>query len=307
MALLILMPNRDSSELEGALRRCEPQLDLRVWPQCGDPADIVFVVSWNHPPGELRRFPSLRAVASFGAGVDHMLGDHDFPCGVEVVRMIDDDLVRDMAEYVCCAVLSHRRSWLHYHDLARERRWRPSPYPRSSRVVVLGLGRLGRVAARRLHSFGLDVIGWSRSLKSIEGIKCIQGRPALESALAGADYVACLLPLTPETEGILDASLFACMKPGAYLINVGRGRHLIEADLLAALDQARLGGACLDVFVTEPLPADHPFWNHPRITITPHVASLTNQESVAAQILDSYRRAVEGRPLLNRVDLERGY
>jgi len=307
MALLVLMPDLDATDLVAALRSAQPDLDLRVWPECGDVADVEFVVSWNHPAGELRRFPNLRAVSSFGAGVDHFLDDPGYPAGVVTVRVVDGDLERDMAEYVLCAVLAHRRHWNWYHDSQEAAQWKPRSYSRAATVLILGLGRLGAATARLLAAVGVKVIGWSRTAKELPGVRCIAGRAELYGVLTTADVVVCMLPLTPDTKGILDADLFARCRRGAYLVSVGRGRHLVESDLFEALADGRLSGACLDVFATEPLPADHPFWGHSTITITPHVASLTNPVSVAKQIADNYRRMRCGEELRNRVDLGRGY
>jgi glyoxylate/hydroxypyruvate reductase A len=307
MALLVLMPDRDATDLVAALRNAQSDVDLRVWPECGDVADVKFAVSWNHPHGELLRFPNLEVVSSFGAAVDHFLDDPSYPAGVVTVRVVDPDLERDMAEYVLCAILAHRRHWTWYHDRKKEAQWKPRSYTRSGTVLVLGLGRLGVATARLLASMGMEVIGWSRASKELPGVRCIVGRAELHGALPYADVVVCMLPLTPDTAGILDAEVFARFRRGAYLVSVGRGRHLVESDLLDALADGRLSGACLDVFATEPLPSDHPFWDHPAITITPHVASLTNPASVAEQIADNYRRMSSGEELLNRVDLGRGY
>lgn len=307
MPILVIMPTRDPSQLLAAIRSIDPALELRVWPECGDPAEVRMVVSWNHPHGALAGLRNLEVVASYGAGIDHMLGDDQIPAAVRVVRFIDDDLVRHMQEYVATAILTHRRHWLAYHHQQRAGCWQQIGYELTSAVLVLGLGRLGAAVAQTLAGLGLEVTGWSRRPKKLDRFRCVTGNHELHAALAQSDYLVCLLPLTDETRGILGRELFTRTKRGAYLVNVGRGAHLVAEDLLQALQTGQLSGACLDVFASEPLPAEHPFWNHPRITLTPHVASLTNPASIAAQIVDNYHRMRRGEALLNPVDLQRGY
>lgn len=307
MALLILMPKRDTSALVEAFDRLDPALDVRVWPRCGNAEDIVAAVTWNHPAGELARFPNLRLASSYGAGVDHLLADPGLPKDVVLARFVDDHLVADIAEYVLTAVLAWRRGWVAHRDAQHGSRWRPLPYPGSTSVLVLGLGHLGGPTARRLAAAGFATAGWSQSVRSLPGVHCVHGTDGLFGVLPEADVVVCMLPLTAATVGILDRRLFAAMKPGAYLVNVGRGGHLAEADLLAALDEGRLAGACLDVFREEPLPPDHPFWRERRITVTPHVASLTDPVSVARQVVADLRAVSCGGAVRHPVDRDRGY
>jgi glyoxylate/hydroxypyruvate reductase A len=171
----------------------------------------------------------------------------------------------------------------------------------------MGLGQLGKDAAKKLSYLGFPVSGWSQTPKDIEGVKCFAGDKALEDFLSQARILICMLPLTPKTKGILNHKTFAKLPAGAYIINIARGQHLIENDLLAALDSGQLGGACLDVFEVEPLPEDHPFWSHPKILVTPHISSITYPQTVAPQIIENYQRAKTGDPLLHVVDMERGY
>ena len=307
MTLLIMMPQRDTSALVEAVDRLDPALEVRVWPQCGKIDDIVAAVTWNHPPGELARFPNLRLVSSYGAGVDHLLADPGLPEGIVLARFVDAHLVDDMAEYVLTAVLAWRRGWAALRDAQREARWLPLPYPRSTSVLVLGLGKLGEAAARRLAAAGFATAGWSRTPRSLAGIRCVHGSAGLLEVLPDAEVVVCMLPLTPATEGILDRRFFAAMRRGSYLVNVGRGRHLVETDLLAALERDRPAGACLDVFAEEPLPPEHPFWRDGRITVTPHVASLTDPASVAEQLVADLRSVASGGEVRHPVDRVRGY
>lgn len=307
MSLLILMPGRDTAVLEETLRTGAPELELEVWPDVDDPAAVEMAVVWNHPPGELLRYPRLEVVCSYGAGVDHLFRDPELPAAVEIVRVVDPQLVRDMVEYVVGAVTCWRRAFATYRCDQAEHRWQPREYDRSRRAVVLGAGELGGAVARGLAAVGFDAVCWATRAGERRGVVTIAGRTALTTALAAADVVICLLPLTSATEGLLDASLLAAMKPGSLLVNVGRGRHLVERDLVAALDLGRPAAAWLDVFDSEPLPASSPLWAHPAVTVTPHVASLTDPRSVAGLILDVWRRHRAGEPLPHRVDPARGY
>jgi glyoxylate/hydroxypyruvate reductase A len=278
-----------------------------VWPECGRSEDIVAAVTWSHPPGELTRFRNLGLVSSYGAGVDHLLADPGLPRDVALARFVDPRLVDDMAEYVLTAVLAWRRGWAALRDAQREGRWAPRSYPRATSVLVLGLGQLGAASARRLAAAGYATAGWSRTPRSLPGVRCVHGNDGLLDVLPAADVVVCMLPLTAATEGILDRRFFSAMKSGSYLVNVGRGRHLVEADLLAALGDGRPAGACLDVFVEEPLPPEHAFWRDPRITVTPHVASLTDPASVAEQLVADLRSVARGGDVRHPVDRVRGY
>ena len=307
MSLLILMPGRDTAVLEETLRTRAPELVFEVWPEVGDPAAVEMAVVWNHPPGELLRYPRLEVVCSYGAGVDHLLRDPALPETVEIVRVVDPELIRDMVEYVVGAVCSWRRGFALYRDQQRLRSWRPHDYGRSRRALVLGAGELGGAVAEGLAAVGFTVTCWATRPGRRRGLVVVAGRPELEAALPGADVVVCLLPLTPATDGLLGAPLFAAMKPGALLVNVGRGRHLVVADLLAALDGGRPGAAWLDVFDPEPLLEASPLWSHPAVTVTPHVASLTDPRAVAGLILAVWQRHRAGEPLPHRVDRGRGY
>lgn len=309
MALLLIGEPRDAEGWRREMEALVPGIDFRVWPEVGRAEDIAMVMTWKAPPGELRRYPNLGCICVLGHGVDHMLQGSELPDGVPVVRLVDESMTRQMSAYVLAAVLRHHRKMADYGRLQRARRWRELdvPDPAETRVGILGLGALGGDAARKLKALGFEVAGWSRTPKDIDGVETCAGRDALEPFLGGCDIVVCMLPLTPETRDILDAGAFRAMKKGAYLVNPARGHHVVEDDLLAALDSGQLSGACLDVFRAEPLPRGHPFWRHAKVTITPHAASLTLPRGAAPQVAENYRRVHDGRPLLNLVDRERGY
>ncbi|MCK5378475.1 MAG: glyoxylate/hydroxypyruvate reductase A [Acidobacteria bacterium] len=309
MTLLIVLPGREeeADRLAADLRAVDGGIEVRVWPDVGDPEHVEMVVASRHPRGILGLFPNLRLVASFGAGVEHLVGDPDLSEGVAVVRTVDPALANGMAEYVVTAVANWRRGtkvYSHDQDLGR---WRPQIYGLSTTVVVLGMGRMGSAVARALGAVGHQVIGWTMTGRLVEGVECIAGRSALNGVLPVADVLVCLLPLTPDTEDILDRELFSSMKKGSLVINVGRGAHLVEDDLIEALAIGRPGHAVLDVFREEALPTDHLFWTHPAITITPHVAALTDPRGASERIAENWRRLHAGEALLDRVDRGRGY
>jgi glyoxylate/hydroxypyruvate reductase A len=280
-------------------------VEIRCWPEAGDPGEIDYIVSWQHPPGFLGRFPAVKAIFWIGAGVDRLLLDPELP-DVPVVRMLDESLSVGMAEFVAERVLHYHRMMPAYAEQQRQRTWRPltPPLARDRTVGILGLGEIGGACATTLVGLGFDVQGWSRSPRSLPGVRTATG--PLPAFLKGCDILVCVLPLTSQTHGILNRETFSHLD-GAYLINVGRGGHLVEADLIPALDAGRLAGATLDVFETEPLPTDHPFWGDPRIVVTPHAAAVTHPSTAGAGILANLRRTLAGEPMEGVVDRDRGY
>jgi glyoxylate/hydroxypyruvate reductase A len=286
-----------------------PELEVRVWPQVGDPADIDYALVWRPEPGLLASLPNLKLILSLGAGVDHILCDPLLPRDVPIVRLVDPYMTDAMSEYVVLQVLRLHRQDLDYRAQQQAADWCELEQKNAAerRVGILGAGALGQDAGRKLNGLGFDVALWSRSEKAVGGLRSYAGAAGLPALLGRSEILVCLLPLTLETEGVLNNSTFALLPKGAGLINAARGGHLLEADLLAALASGRLSGAVLDVFREEPLPPSHPFWHHPRIVVTPHVAAATNPPTAASIILDNIRRCEEGRPLLNRVDPAQGY
>ena len=307
---LVFYSNSDRFEpWRDALTQAIPDLEVRNWDQAGDPAEIDFALVWLPPPGALRRFPNLKAILNLGAGVDALLKDPDLPKGVPIVRMVDDDLAKCMAEYVLLHVLRYHREQPALDVQQRQKEWRIVASPAASyrRVGVMGLGAMGGEAARHLLAVGFDVASWTRSPRSMPGVEGFHGTGGLGSFLARTEILVCLLPLTRETHGILNSGLFDGLPRGACLINAGRGGHQVEADIVDALAAGQLGGATLDVFRTEPLPADSPFWTHPKVTVTPHNASITNPGSAVRHVVELIRRVRAGEPLRNVVDPATGY
>ena len=282
---------------------------FRVWPETGPLDEIRYALAWRQPPGSLAHLPNLRAILVLGAGVDSVLSDPGLPIEVPVARLVDAGLPGPMAEYALYAVLHFQRRMADYFGQQRDAIWRPreEPLARQWPVGVMGLGVIGTTVARRIAAQGYPVAGWSRSTKSVDGIEVFAGATGLTRFLARTRVLVNVLPLTPETRGILDARAFAAMPRGSYVVNIGRGGHLIDADLIAALDSGQLAGAMLDVFEQEPLPATHPFWRHPKIIVTPHVAAPTLASESQAQVIENIRRLECGEPPLGLVDRTKGY
>ena len=309
MAFLIIPTDIKVSSWIKHFSMLDPGIDIRIWPEVGDADDIEFAFSWNHPHGEFKKYKNLKCIASLGAGVDHIMDDPDLPAGVPVTRVVEPSMAQSMSEYAVLGVLNYCRQFDFYRADQSRKKWQPRIplLAADMRIGIMGLGQLGKDAAGKLSALGFPVSGWSRTPKNIEGIDCLAGEAAFYEFLSQVRILICMLPLTPATKGILNQNTFDRLPSGAFVINVARGAHLVEEDLLAALDAGQLSGACLDVFATEPLPSDHPFWDHPKITVTPHISSITFSREVAPQIIDNYRRSQKGQPLLNIVNTERGY
>jgi glyoxylate/hydroxypyruvate reductase A len=309
MAVMFYSEPDDPLEWYRALAEHIPDLDFRTWPEVGDVSEVEVALVWLPPEGELRRYPNLKAILSLAAGVDALVSDHSLPPGVPIARLIDPGLTRTMTEFVLLSVLRHHRHIDAFERRQREGQWvyELPPDVTERRVGVIGLGVLGGEAAAALRDHGFRVTGWSRSAKDLDGLECFHGEDGLAPFLGRTEILVCLLPLTPATENILGAGLFAALPEGAYVVNVARGRHLVEEDLLAALASGHISGATLDVFRDEPLPAGHPFWSHPKVLVTPHIAAAGNPRTAAPQMAENIRRAVAGEPLLDVVDVGVGY
>ena len=293
-----------------ALLAEDSKLDIRLFPDAGNPADIEAAVCWTqHDLGELRRYPNLKLIVSMGAGVDHLLRAPGPPPGIPVARLKDHRLTTGMAEWVLLNVLRFHRQDPEYRAQQAARIWEELPAPDTAkrRIGLLGLGELGSAAAAAIGALGFPVMGWTRHAREVSGVQCYSGTDGLSDMLRQTDILVCLLPLTPQTRGVINAHNLGLLPRGAFLINAARGGHVVAGDLLAALDCGHIAGAALDVFEPEPLPADHRFWTHPRVLVWPHAASITVPSSAAPQVVDNLRRAREGRPLINLVDFSAGY
>jgi glyoxylate/hydroxypyruvate reductase A len=309
MALLFRSSVDSEARWKPQIARLMPDLEVRVWPEIGDPRSIYYALVWRPEPGLLASLPNLKLILSLGAGVDHILCDPELPRRVPIVRLVDPYMTDTMSEYIALQVLRLHRRDIDYRAQQEAETWRELEHKNAAErhVGLLGFGEMGQDAGRKLKGLGFDVAFWSRTEKTVVGFTGYAGRAGLCTLLARSEILVCLLPLTAETEGILNARTFALLPKGAGLINSARGAHLVEEDLIAALDEGQLSAAVLDVFRDEPLPPAHPFWRHPRIVVTPHVAALTNPPTAAPIILDNIRRFEAGLPLRNRIDPGRGY
>lgn len=299
----------DSAEDWRAALACElPDLDFRIDPDVGNPAEIAYALVWMPPTGFFARFPNLRLVTNLGAGVDRLVGRDDL-VPVPVSRLSDPGMVQLMTSYVVFAVTRYARD-IHLFERAQRRGEWFYVHPRALSEItvgVLGLGELGGPAAQALATMGFHVEGWSRSLKSIEGVTCRSGAEGLAALLGSCEIVVNLLPLTQETRGMLGADAFALMRAGTKFINASRGAVVDEPALIAALRLGQVGEATLDVFEQEPLPTGHPFYAMENVLITPHLASITVPQLAARDVAESIRRVRRGEAPLHAVDVARGY
>jgi glyoxylate/hydroxypyruvate reductase A len=308
LALLLKCEDTEVAEWCAALTRLLPDQEVRLFPELGNRADIEYALVYAPPPGLLASLPNLKTIFSLWAGIDHLKSDPELP-PVPVVRMVERGMTLGMAQHVALQALAASRNLLVYLRQQRAEVWHQCPYraPWDWRVGIMGLGALGLAAAHKLRGLDFQVAGWSRSPKDGIDFPCYHGTRQRDEFLAATDILVCLLPLTDVTKGILNGELFARLPRGAVVINCARGGHLVEADLLEALDSGQLGGAALDVFEEEPLPKGHPFWAHPKIVVTPHVAALTGPETAVESIAENIRRLEKGEPPHNEVDFGRGY
>lgn len=309
MDLVIISQKSNLGDWVKSLKALEPSLNVSIYPNDTNRDEVVFALAWHPPKGVFSNYPNLRCIASTGAGVDHILRDPDIDPKVEVTRVVDSRLTDDMTSYLVAQVMCQMRNVAHYKLLQTTNEWQPKQYMDKSttRIGIMGFGVLGQDAASKFKNLGFNVQGWANSPKNIDGVKIFVGITEFNDFLSKSDILICLLPLTAATVNILNRETFKQLPDGAFVINVARGEHLVEEDLLEAIDEGKLSGAGLDVFRNEPLPKDHIFWQHPKIAVTPHIASITSPECVAPQIIENYRRLREGKPLLNVVSREKGY
>jgi glyoxylate/hydroxypyruvate reductase A len=313
MAVLLAIEGWEPETWLECFRVLARHREVRLAPEIGDRADIRYACAWKAPPGLLATLPNLRAIFSLGAGVDHLFADPSLP-DVPIVRIVDPNLTTRMTEYIVLHVLLHHRRFKQYDAQQRERVWRDhcDPAPSEVRVGLLGLGVLGRAAAAALKPLGFQLNGWSRTQRLVPGVTTFAGDAGLRSFLARTDILVALLPLTEATRGLIEYELLRRLARdgalgGPSLINAGRGGSQVEADVLRALDDGTLAGASLDVFETEPLPADSPLWSHPNVFVTPHNAAQSDPRALTRYVLAQIERYERGLPLENVVDRKLGY
>lgn len=309
MSIAIIVTDRDVSFLQQKIKGHLPKgIEVWAYPDIPDYTKIEMAVLWKHPAGILKKLPQLKLVSSLGAGVEHILSDADLP-DVPITRIVDDNLTQSMRNYVLMVVLNIQKQFQFYQKNQQRGQWKkPEQIEIPLKIGVLGLGALGGAIAQTLANLGFDVLGYSQSPKKIKGVLCFNATDfSLPEFVSRTNVLICLLPRTSATEGILNYPLFQQFPKSSFLINVARGAHLVETDLLRAVEDGHIATAYLDVFQQEPLPPNHPFWSNPKIVVTPHIASITNQENAAEIIADNYQRLQSGSALLYVVNKEKGY
>ena len=292
-----------------ALARAFPHMGFRVWPDVGARDEIRYALAWRQQRGSLADLPNLKAILVMGAGVDGVLRDPELPAGVPVLRLLDAGMAVPMAEYALHALLHFHRGMPDYLAQRAEAKWQPLPWSLVSDwpVGVLGLGVIGSVIAQRIAAMGYPVAAWVGHERASDDIQIFAGHSRFADFLARSRVVVNVLPLTEQTENILDARAFAAMPRGGYVVNIGRGAHVNDEDLIAAFDTGQLGGAMLDVFREEPLSPSHEFWRHPKIIVTPHVAAPTIVDTAEQQVIANIERLERGEMPIGVVSRERGY
>ncbi|MCQ1834626.1 2-hydroxyacid dehydrogenase [Neorhizobium galegae] len=310
MNIVVSLPAADKTEWWCQMLR-DLMPDWNVYPidKVPDPDAVTYSVLWRPTTGSMRPFRNLKAIVSLGAGIDHVLADEQLPTHVPIIRTVGTDLTQRMKEYVALHVLRHHRELPAIQANQARQLWEQIVVPPATqrRVGVMGLGNLGAVAADLLKQIGFEVRGWSRSPKDLPGIQCFSGAEGFGAFLEGTEILVCLLPLTESTRGILNADTFNRLKRGASIVNAARGPHLVDSDLVEALNSGQISSATLDVFHVEPLPNTHPFWTNPKITVTPHVASLIDAPTGSKIVAKNIRTFQETGTVADLADAKRGY
>jgi glyoxylate/hydroxypyruvate reductase A len=308
MALLYKADPARGEQWKALFAEHAPDIEWRAWPDIGDPQDITYLAAWLAPDDLQTLLPNLQVVFALSAGVDQ-LDLSRLPETLPVVRLLDPGIGRGMCEYACFAVLSLHRDMVRYRQQQVESRWQAHRLVPANkrRVGVMGLGLQAQQILVSLQNFGFELSGWARSAHQIDGVACYSGSAQLPEFLGQCDILICVLPLTEQTTGILNRELFEQMPKGAALVNMGRGGHLVEQDLLQALNSGQISAAVLDVLQQEPADPAHPFWKHPQIMLTPHIAAMTQPDSAFPGLLENIRRFERGEPMLGQVDRGQGY
>lgn len=306
MDILISSSVWDPKPWVDGLKKSDLVDEIHVWPTEADLSNVEVLFVWKPlAKGIINKLPKLKWISSLGAGVDHLVNDTQIPNHIPITRIVDPFLARDMTNYVIMGLMMYQRSMLKHLDNQKTKVWDRISY-KPLKVGVMGLGALGGHLASQLINLGFEVSGYSRTLKEIEGVQCFE-ETRLDEFLSHSEVLVNLLPVTQKTINILNADLFEKLPNQSYLINVARGNHLVEQDLMEAIDSGKLSGALLDVFHQEPLPESNPLWNHSKVSITPHVASVTTPDSAIQLLLHNLNLLHQGSDLLHRVNIKNGY
>ncbi len=306
MSLAIICPGKNPDKWIEEINKLDPDLEIQVYPEIHAPEKVEVAFLWQHPQGILSSFPNLKLISSMGAGVDHILKDKSVPKEIPIVRIVDEKLTFSMTNYVVMGALNFHRQTTRYQADQSRKVWDMSNPEIEIKVGVMGVGALGKDVLDKMSYLGFPVVGFGFSQKEDFPFP-YYSKGELAQFLAEINVLVCLLPLTEDTGNILNINLFEKCSPGTYLINVARGKHLVEEDLIKALHKGYLSGAMLDVYREEPLPTSHPFWEDKRITMTPHIASVTNPKAAAPQVVENIKRMKANRNLKNLVNRSRGY
>lgn len=308
MSIVLIHQRSDLDKFKKLLQEKLPNTKIELYDEVENPDNVEFAISWKHPHGIFKEFKNLEVIASFGAGVYHILSDKELPQDLKITKIVNEQLTKDMCDFVLMQCLNYLRKTPYYFKKQKMNRWEPKQYkaPKDVQVGILGLGTLGKAVAETLVARNFKVSGWSNSTKQIEGVESFS-KNQLSAFLKKTNILICLLPLTEETKGILNTAIFSQMPNKSCLINVARGQHLNEKDLKQAIENGKIEAAFLDVFAEEPLPTEHWFWNNEAIHLTPHVASVTKPSEVVSQLAENYKRFKANKPLNYEIDKEKAY
>ncbi len=309
MSIVIIFENKNPEPWEKALKKRLPKTTIEVYPNVKNKKAIDFAICWKPQKMVLKQFPNLKVIQSVGASIEHITNTQIIHKNTQITRIVDKQLSSDMWEFLLTIILSELKNTKTYLEQQANNTWEQHHYNTISNttISILGLGKIGGFVAEKFAQIGFNVKGWSNSKKQISNIKSYSGENEFDSFLNNSNFLINLLPLTDKTKGILNKKTFKKLPKNAFLINVGRGEHLVDVDLINVLDASLLSGAFLDAFIEEPLPKEHLFWSHPKIKITPHVASLTNVDTAIEQVLDNYNLFLKNKKLINIVSLKKGY
>ncbi|RBW56319.1 glyoxylate/hydroxypyruvate reductase A [Tenacibaculum sp. E3R01] len=309
MSILIIFNNKNPEPWAKKLKQELPNTTIETYPNVKAPANVEFIICWKPEKNILKKFPNVKVIQSVGASIDHIVSSQDINNNIILSRIVDSKLSNDMWEYLISTVLNQIKNLDTYLENKNNKKWEQHNYQtiNDTVITILGLGKIGKTVASNFSKIGFKVKGWSTSKKEITNVECFYGKQYLDVLLKNTSFLINILPLTIETENILNKNLFEKLPKDAIIINVGRGEHLVENDLISFLDSNQLQGAYLDVFREEPLPLNHPFWNHSKIKITPHIASLTDIKTASNQVIQNYKNFLNNRELLNIVSINKGY
>lgn len=308
MSVVLLFNQKPTEEWQRNLQELLPETKVEIYPTISNPNEVEFIATWKPHENYIAEFPNLKAVQSVGAGIDHLLHTK-IPESIKVTRIVDPALKQEMFEHVLACVMTSMKNLLTYYKDQLNKEWIPENYQsiHETTITILGLGEIGKLVAEQFVNLGFKVKGWSNSPKNINGVTSFSGAEELKSAISDTNFIVNILPLTEDTEGILNKNFFDQCSVNTVLVNVGRGAHLIEEDLVEAIEKKQIKEAYLDVFREEPLPENHPFWVNEYIYVTPHIASVTNATTALQQVAENYRKMKNNDSLLNEVSLNKGY